>query len=123
MACSARGTGTAVRSYLDGDDMATWLLLALSSEASVNTVIHVGSDHAITISELAHLVADRAEIDREGEERVVIEGRTTAIDGRDRYVPSTDFTKSLLGVTGVTALSESIDEMLQRGRQMGRFRA
>ena len=118
-----RGTGTAVRSYLDGDDMATWLLLALFSEGSVNKVIHVGSDHAITISELAHLVADRAEIDRDAEERVVIEGRTTAIDGRDRYVPSTDFTKSLLGVTELTALSESIDGMLQRGRQMGRFRA
>ena len=118
-----RGTGTAVRSYLDGDDMATWLLLALSSEASVDQVIHVGSDHAITISELAHLVADRAEIDLEAEERVVIEGRTTAIDGRDRYVPSTDFTKSLLGVTEAIVLSESIDGMLQRGRQMGRFRA
>ena len=118
-----RGTGTAVRSYLDGDDMATWLLLALSSEASVNKVIHVGSDQAITIAELAHLVADRAGIDPEAEGRVVIEGRTTAIDGRDRYLPSTDFTKSLLGVTEATALSESIDGMLQRGRQMGRFRA
>jgi len=72
---------------------------------------------------LAHLVADRAGIDRQAEERVVIEGRTTAIDGRDRYVPSTDFTKSLLGVTEVTALSESIDGMLQRRRQAGRFRA
>ena len=118
-----RGTGTAVRSYLDGDDMATWLLLALSSEASVNTAIHVGSDQAITIAELARLVADRAGIDPEAEGRVVIEGRTTAIDGRDRYVPSTDFTKSLLGVTEVTALSESIDGMLQRRLQAGRFRA
>ena len=118
-----RGSGTAVRSYLDGDDMATWLLLALSSEASVNKVIHVGSDHAITISELAQFVADRAGIDPEAEERVVIEGRATAIDGRDRYVPSTDFTRSLLGVTEVTALSESIDGMLHWGRQRGRLRA
>jgi len=118
-----RGTGTAVRSYLDGDNMATWLLLALSSEASVGKVIHVGSDQPVTISELAHLVADRAGIDPEAEERVVIKGRATAIDGRDRYVPSTDFTRSLLGVTEVTALSESIDGMLQWGRQMGRFRA
>jgi len=118
-----RGTGTAVRSYLDGDDMATWLLLALFNEASVGKVIHVGSDQAITIAELARLVADRAGIDPTAEERIVIEGRATAIDGRDRYVPSTDFTKSLLGVTEVTALSESIDGMLQRRRQAGRFRA
>ena len=118
-----RGTGTAVRSYLDGDDMATWLLLALSSEKSVNRVIHVGSDQAITIAELAHRVADRAGIDPEAEERVVIEGLTSVIDGRDRYVPSTDFTRALLGVTEVTALVESIDGMLQRGRQAGSFRA
>jgi nucleoside-diphosphate-sugar epimerase len=118
-----RGTGTAVRSYLDGDDMATWLLLALLNEASVGKVIHVGSDQAITVAELARLVADRAGIDANAEERVVIEGRTTAIDGRDRYVPSTEFTRALLGVTAVTALSESIDGMLQRGRQTGSFRA
>jgi nucleoside-diphosphate-sugar epimerase len=118
-----RGTGTAVRSYLDGDDMATWLLLALFNEASVGKVIHVGSDQAITIAELAHLVADRAGIDADAEERVVIEGRTTAIDGRDRYVPSTEVSRVLLGVTEVTALSESIDGMLHWVRQMGRFRA
>ena len=118
-----RGTGTAVRSYLDGDDMATWLLLALFESASVGEVIHVGSDQAITIQELAHLVAVRAGIDPEVDGRVVIEGRTTAIDGRDRYVPTTDFTRALLGVTEVTALGESIDGMLQRGRQTGRFRA
>jgi len=112
-----RGTGTAVRSYLDGDDMATWLLLALFSETSVDKVIHVGSDHAIMISELAHLVADRAGIDRQAEERVVIEGRTTAIDGRDRYIPSTRVTRTLLGVTEVTSLGESIDEMLRHGRE------
>jgi len=115
-----RGTGTAVRSYLDGDDMATWLLLALSSEASVNKVIHVGSDQAITISELAHLVADRASIDLEAEERVAIEGRTTAIDGRDRYVPSTDFTRALLGITGVVGLADSIDRMLHWSGRMSR---
>ena len=114
-----RGTGTSVRSYLDGDDMATWLLLALSSEASVDQVIHVGSDHAITISELAHLVGDRAGIDPEAEERVVIEGRTTAIDGRDRYVPSTEVTRALLGITGVVSLADSIDRMLQWSGLMG----
>lgn len=103
--------------------MATWLLLALFESASVGEVIHVGSDQAITIQELAHLVAVRAGIDPEVDGRVIIEGRTTAIDGRDRYVPSTDFTRALLGVTEVTALGESIDGMLQRGRQTGRFRA
>ena len=114
-----RGTGTVVRSYLDGDDMATWLLLALFNEASVDKVIHVGSDHAITISELAHLVGDRAGIDPEAEERVVIEGRTTAIDGRDRYVPSTEVTRALLGITGVVSLADSIDRMLQWSGLMG----
>ena len=115
-----RGTGTAVRSYLDGDDMATWLLLALFSEISVDKVIHVGSDQAITIAELARLVADRAGIDPEAEERVVIEGRTTAIDGRDRYVPSTEVTRALLGITGVVDLADSIDRMLHWSGRMSR---
>lgn len=115
-----RGTGTAVRSYLDGDDMATWLLLALSSEASVDKVIHVGSDQAITIAELAHLVADRASIDLDAEERVIIEGRSTEIDGRDRYVPSTEVTRALLGITGEVSLADSIDRMLQWSGPMGR---
>jgi len=115
-----RGTGTAVRSYLDGDDMATWLLLALFSEISVDKVIHVGSDQAITIAELARLVADRAGIDPEVEERVVIEGRTTAIDGRDRYVPSTEVTRALLGITGVVDLADSIDRMLHWSGRMSR---
>ena len=116
-----RGTGTAVRSYLDGDDMATWLLLALSSEASVDKVIHVGSDQAITIAELAHLVADRASIDLDAEERVIIEGRSTEIDGRDRYVPSTEVTRALLGITGEVSLADSIDRMLQWSGPMGRI--
>lgn len=118
-----RGDGTAVRTYLDGDDMARWLVRSLLGEASVGRVIHVGSDRVITIEELAHLVADCAGVDPEAEARVVIEGRTSEIDGRDRYVPSTQFTKDLLGITEVMTLADSVKGMLQWSRQMGRVEA
>lgn len=108
-----RGSGSAVRSYLDGDDMANWILRALLGEVAANKVIHVGSDKAIRIDELACLVADRAGIDPEDESRVVIEARTTAIDGLDRYLPNIDATRALLGITRMVGLAESIDRMLK----------
>lgn len=108
-----RGTGTAVRSYLDGDDMALWLLLALLSDVSVGRIVHVGSEEAVTIEELALMVADLGKIVRSFEEPVLIEGRVAPIDGRDRYVPSTDLTRRLLGVEQETSLRESVELMLQ----------
>lgn len=51
-------TGQAVRSYLYSADLAWWLLhLLLSAPASVS--INVGSDHALTLAELASKVRDR----------------------------------------------------------------
>jgi nucleoside-diphosphate-sugar epimerase len=50
-------TGDALRSYLYGADLAVWLVILLL-EAPGGSTINVGSDHALTILELAGRVRD-----------------------------------------------------------------
>lgn len=108
-----RGSGNAVRSYLDGDDLARWLLTALESPEAVDRVIHVGSEVATSIREVAEVVADRARHVLGRQVNVRIHGRRSAIDGYNRYVPSTSETRSLLGLAETVGLAESIDDMLR----------
>ena len=78
---SIAGDGRAVRSYLDGHDMAHALVTALTS-GQAGTAYNVGSDEAVTIAELATRIRDRLSPSR----AVDIQGR--AGDGqRSRYVP------------------------------------
>ena len=118
-----RGTGAAVRSYLDGDDMARWLLIAMTSDSCIDDVIHVGSDAAITISDLAGLVAERASAVSGKDLSVEIEGKSAATDGRDRYVPQTTYTRTLLRLDEPRSLSESIDDMLRVDRSVASFQS
>ena len=118
-----RGTGAAVRSYLDGDDMARWLLIAMTSDSCIDDVIHVGSDAAITISNLAGLVAERASAMSGRELSVEIEGKSTVMDGRNRYDPQTTYTRTLLGLDEPRSLSESIDDMLRVDRSVASFQS
>ena len=116
-----RGTGAAVRSYLDGEDMARWLLTAMTSDSCIDDVIHVGSDAAITIADLAGLVAERASATL-GEDLVVkIERKVAATDGRNRYVPQNSYTRTLLGLNESRSLAESIDGMLRVDRSVDSF--
>lgn len=110
-----RGSGNAIRSYLDGDDMAHWLLTALDAPDSIGRVIHVGSESPISIRELASLVSVRAEQVLGERPKVKVLGKTSSIDGYDRYVPSTSVTRELLGVSETVALATSIDDMLRFG--------
>jgi len=82
-----RGTGEAVRSYLDGDDMATWLLSALKKEPMSADLIHIGSESEITVSGLAGLVAARASDITGRNLRVEFAGSLDRLDGRFRYLP------------------------------------
>jgi nucleoside-diphosphate-sugar epimerase len=79
---AVKGDGTAVRSYLDGRDMAHWLLtMLLHGEAGA--AYNVGSDQAITMAELAHTVAGCLAPGKP----VVIEHGADAAAGRSVYVP------------------------------------
>jgi UDP-glucuronate decarboxylase len=76
------GDGMAVRSYLEQDDLARWLT-AILTNGSNGEAYNVGSDEAITIGELAHLVRDLLAPDKP----VHIQSNTPLSSNRSRYVP------------------------------------
>jgi len=98
-----RGDGTPLRSYLYAADLVEWLLtILLRGEAG--RAYNVGSDEAISISELAYLVRECVGTHNE---IVVCEKR---VQGSlpPRYVPSVDRAKSELKLFQRYTLSESI---------------
>ena len=107
-----RGTGEAVRSYLDGDDMAAWVLAALKKEPRSADLIHIGSESEITVSGLAGLVAARASDITGRNLRVEFAGSLDRLDGRFRYIPLTSITRAYLGTSQTISLESSIHQML-----------
>jgi len=97
-----RGTGTPVRSYLYGGDMALWLLKILVSGAPVRPY-NVGSDRAISVAELAHQIMAELTLGK----TVKIEGRTGS-EVRTRYVPDVERARTELGLDVWTDLPTTI---------------
>lgn len=112
-----RSAGTSVRSYLDGDDMARWLLASIHKPEAVGKILHIGSEEPITIKELANVVARRVDKVTGRRPLVTIENSTNEIDGLSRYVPHTQFTRELLGVEPEIPLETSIDSMLENAQK------
>ena len=107
------GDGTAVRSYLDGMDMAQWIMRAAEA-GEPGFPHHVGSEDAISIRGLAHLVADRAAQVLGLEVDVRVLGTSRSTDGVSRYVPETSLTRQILGVAQTVSIEDSVDQMLIR---------
>lgn len=107
-----RSDGSTIRSYLDEWDMAKWLMSIWESGNSSN-IYHVGSERAISIRDLAFLVAERCELLIGEHISVEILGESSPIDGVSRYVPSTIETRKELGLSETIGLESSIDSMLQ----------
>jgi UDP-glucuronate decarboxylase len=77
------GDGTPIRSYLDQRDLARWLL-ALQHEGKTGEAYNVGSDQAISIADLAHLVRDLVSPGKP----VRVLGKAVDNAERNRYVPN-----------------------------------
>lgn len=107
-----RSDGSSIRSYLDERDMAQWLL-QIAQNGTPNRVYHVGSERAVSIRELAFLVADRFELLTGSHIPVEILGHSSPLDGVSRYVPSTVQTRKELGLSETISLERSIDDMLK----------
>jgi UDP-glucuronate decarboxylase len=76
------GDGTPLRSYLDQDDLAHWLM-ALLEQGRPGEAYNVGSDEVVTIAELAHVVRDLLAPAK----TVEILAQSGQAHGRNRYVP------------------------------------
>ena len=107
-----RSDGSSVRSYMDGHDLARWLLRIIEV-GSPDEIYHIGSERAISIRDLASLVAARYELLTNRIARVEILGASSPLDGVSHYVPSTYRTRQLLGIDETVTLETSIDQMIQ----------
>ncbi len=97
------GDGSPLRTYLDQDDLADWLL-ALLRRGRPGEAYNVGSDEVISIAALAHLVRDLLAPDKP----VRILGQQQETQGRNRYIPDIRKAKRELGLTVTIPLAEAI---------------
>jgi len=97
------GDGSPYRSYLDQHDLAGWLFTLLE-RGQGGQAYNVGSDEAITIKDLAHLVRDIVAPDKP----VRILGEMASHKERNVYVPNINRIKKELGLDVRIPLEESI---------------
>jgi UDP-glucuronate decarboxylase len=98
-----RGDGSAVRSYLDVDDLAHWLMVLLERGKS-GSAYNVGSDRAVSIRDLAFLVRDLVSPAGAVEiQNSLVGARTSSI-----YVPSIRLAEAELGLSVKTPLETAI---------------
>ena len=107
-----RGDGTPLRSYLDETDMATWLIEMIHRGQS-DSIYHIGSEHEITISDLAQLVSSHYTRMTNIPCSIQVMGQSSGLDGISRYVPDTLATRSALKTHETVTLEESIDKMFR----------
>lgn len=106
------GDGTTVRSYLYGADMTAWLW-AIFARGVAGRAYNVGSEHAVTIRELAETIASRVD----PSPSVEIRGKPRIDAAVDRYVPSTERARAELGVTESVSFAEGIDRTIAFHRE------
>jgi len=84
-----RGDGNAIRSFMDQNDFAVWLL-AIMLRGRPNTIYNVGSDDHVTIKELATLTQEIIS----PEKSVRIEGTLNKHFNNSRHIYVPDITKA-----------------------------
>jgi nucleoside-diphosphate-sugar epimerase len=97
------GDGTARRSYLYASDLAIWLWTILFLAPSL-VPVNVGSDHDLSILELAQAIVQSLNTSTK------IHVAKTPTPGAEvaRYVPSVDRAKAMLGLNQTVSLQEAI---------------
>lgn len=102
------GDGMAIRSYMDQRDLANWLE-AFLFKAAGGQAFNVGSDQAISIRDLAHLVRDVLS----PKKSVRIMGKSDQTNFRSRYVPDIGKARTEMGLDLAFSLKESIEATAQ----------
>ena len=110
-------SGDTVRSYQYTEDTATWLLTILLKGES-RTAYNVGSDHAITIHELALTVAEIC-----GSDQGVVLSPQVSVDSKPRfYVPNIGLAMDQLRLTNTVSLESAIARTFEHLRQIHEMR-
>jgi dTDP-glucose 4,6-dehydratase len=106
------GDGTPVRSYLYATDLMIWLWTILFRGVPARPY-NLGSEHGVSIAELAHRVAERCGVE------VHVANAPTPGRVPGRYVPSTRRARTELGLEERVGLDEAIDRTLAWWRSAG----
>ena len=102
------GNGNTVRSYMNQADLAKWLFRILTIGVAGHAY-NVGSDKAITISQLADRVRDILSPGKS----VVFKNTTDTFQGRNFYVPDISLAKLHLDLELKISLDDSIEQFLK----------
>ena len=102
-----QGDGRARRSYLYGADMATWLWSALA-HGETEIPFHIGSEHSVSILELAQTVAIVSGEVLKYVPEIIVSKEINLLEPVHQYVPANVHTRKTLQVTEWTSLAEII---------------
>lgn len=103
-----KGDGTPFRSYMYGADLVVWLWSILAHGKSCRAY-NVGSEDEVSISDLAHTVAQVVSSNL----KVEIAETTQRIKPPERYVPSTQRAQKELGLKQIFDLKDSIRKTVE----------
>lgn len=109
-----KGDGSPLRSYLYAADLVTWLLTILL-HGELCRPYNVGSERAVSIAELAHLVRDT--LAPQLPVRIARPLENTAPAGRSCYVPATARAREELQLRETIPLAEAIARTAAFARQ------
>ena len=98
------GDGTPMRSYLYQLDLANWLLTLLDQGRS-GEAYNVGSDQAISIADLAHLVRD---IIAPHKSVIIQNSLISGQSERSSYIPNIEKARNTLNLSVIFSLKDSI---------------
>lgn len=98
-----KGDGTPYRSYLYADDMVKWLFAVLLN-GRAGEIYNIGSDHAVSIAELAEIVKNALSKNN----KIFILGKAEPLKMPDRYIPDVSKIQKELNVTIETDLENAI---------------
>jgi dTDP-glucose 4,6-dehydratase len=112
---TVNGDGTPLRSYLDQRDLANWLFKLLM-EGKSGEAYNVGSDEAVSISELAFMVRDLISPHKP----VRILGSSQPSADRNQYVPDITKIYKHLGLRPTFSLKQSILDTAEAAAKRGK---
>ena len=104
--------GLSRRSYLYGADMAIWLWSALAKKNSPHP-LHIGSEHSVSILELAQAVARVSAIELNFVPEIKVANTSADPKKFHQYAPANSITKSRLDVQEWTTLETGITLMIR----------
>lgn len=99
-----KGDGTSLRSYMYSTDLVAWLIVILT-RGRAGASYNVGSNHAVSIRELAETIADITGLNRDS---IEVLGEAAPGVAPDRYVPSTELAYKELGLSISVPFKEAL---------------